>query len=139
MFKVMIVDDSEINLKTVANLLEKQLNFPVSLYTFLTGIEAKERFIFIQPDLVITDIYMPEFNGFELIDYIKELSKTPVLALSSGIFDCGNGRGGERGSAESALEQAKERGADYTLSKSDMTKGLIPLVNEIYQQSLVLS
>ncbi|WDE13991.1 response regulator [Thalassomonas haliotis] len=139
MFKVMIVDDSEINLKTVKNLLEKQLKFPVCFYTFLTGIEAKERFIFIQPDLVITDIYMPEFNGFELIDYIKELSKTPILALSSGIFDCGNGRGGERGSAESALEQAKEKGADYTLSKSDMANALIPMVNDIYQQSLVLS
>ncbi|WDE03180.1 response regulator [Thalassomonas viridans] len=139
MFKVMIVDDSEIILKTVEKLLQQELNFPVSLYTFLNAVEAKERFIFIQPDLVITDIYMPEFNGFQLIDYIKELSKTPILALSSGIFDCGNGRGGERGSAESALEQAKDKGADYTLSKSDMTKGLIPLVNKIYRQSLVVS
>ncbi|WP_281560565.1 response regulator [Thalassomonas sp. RHCl1] len=139
MFKVMIVDDSEICLKTVHNLLNKQLDFPASFSTFLSGREAKERFIFIQPDLVITDIYMPEYNGFELITYIKELTKTPVLALSSGIFDCGNGRGGERGSAESALEQAKEKGADYTLCKADMTNGLAPLVNKIYQQSLVLN
>lgn len=132
MFKIMLVDDSEIHLKTITNILEKKLNTPIRFFTFLSGTEARDRFIFIEPDLVITDIYMPEFNGFDLIAYIRELSKTPILALSSGIFECGNGRGGERGSADSVLEQALIKGADYTLNKADINTKLIPLVNAIY-------
>jgi two-component system KDP operon response regulator KdpE len=46
------------------------------------GLEGLNRFEAEQPDLVISDLVMPEMNGLELTRAIRSLSQTPIIVLS---------------------------------------------------------
>ena len=82
--KIVAVDDSSIVLK----MLEKVLGKKYELHAFVTGARAlqflkdKDR----KPDLIILDIDMPEINGYEMLEQIKEmehLGDVPVIFLTS--------------------------------------------------------
>ena len=46
------------------------------------GIEGLERFESGRPDLIITDLAMPEMNGLELTQAVRRLDRTPIIVLS---------------------------------------------------------
>jgi two-component system, OmpR family, KDP operon response regulator KdpE len=46
------------------------------------GIEALDLFLKIQPELVITDLAMPDMDGIELTRALRERSDVPVIVLS---------------------------------------------------------
>jgi CheY-like chemotaxis protein len=46
------------------------------------GIEAFELFRTMNPDLIISDLAMPEMGGIELTRAIRRLSETPIIVLS---------------------------------------------------------
>ena len=46
------------------------------------GLEAFARFEADHPDLVITDLAMPEMNGLELTRAIRDVAETPIIVLS---------------------------------------------------------
>jgi DNA-binding response OmpR family regulator len=47
------------------------------------GRQALRRFFETRPDLVILDVTMPEIDGWETLDRIRELSDVPVLMLTA--------------------------------------------------------
>ena len=52
--------------------------------SFQNGMRAKEAiFEIIQFDLIILDVMLPEYSGFDLCKDIRELSDVPVLFLSA--------------------------------------------------------
>ena len=60
--------------------------------TVLNGKEALEKFQKNKYDVVLTDIEMPEMNGYELAAAIRRLQEdagyaTPVLAITASEFD----------------------------------------------------
>ncbi|MFT5757453.1 MAG: PleD family two-component response regulator [Alteromonadaceae bacterium] len=124
MLKVMIVDDAKMSLNIVVSILEKESSLDIDIHSFLDSNKAKDNFLSIKPDLVITDIFMPDVDGFELIKYVKLNSDTPVLAISSEKFGSG--------SLDSILKMAKSRGADYVLSKTSLIEDLPALVKNIF-------
>lgn len=80
---IIAVDDSGIILKT----LEKLLSGTYEYHAFSKGMRAlkylKEEDT---PDLIILDIEMPEIDGYEMLDLIREkeeLKQVPVLFLTS--------------------------------------------------------
>lgn len=83
MNKVLIVDDSQTLRHMLSDLLQEN---GMQVIAATNGLEAKE---FIQsnaPDLVITDLIMPEMNGYELCRWIKNepsTQKIPVLICST--------------------------------------------------------
>lgn len=81
--KIMIVEDSLTQRMHLEHLLE-QNNFKVSVAE--NGKSALRKIAIELPDLVISDIVMPEMNGFELCNQIKSedrLSNIPVILLTS--------------------------------------------------------
>ncbi len=50
--------------------------------TAANGIEGLERFQADRPDLIITDLAMPEMNGLELTEAVRKLDRTPIIVLS---------------------------------------------------------
>ena len=46
------------------------------------GLEAFDLFKSERPDLIITDLAMPELNGLELTEAVRKLAATPIIVLS---------------------------------------------------------
>jgi response regulator RpfG family c-di-GMP phosphodiesterase len=80
---VMVVDDSKVVLKIVEKGLA-EAGFRVIIAE--NGKKALNLLETIQPDLILTDIEMPDINGFEFCGTVHmnpELSTVPIVAMSS--------------------------------------------------------
>ncbi|MCX8027207.1 MAG: diguanylate cyclase [Thermodesulfovibrionales bacterium] len=77
--KVLVVDDSSVQRDTMARMLTQQL------YKVLTAKSGKEAISIINnnPDikLMITDYYMPDVDGFELVNTIRHTFKKDSMAI----------------------------------------------------------
>jgi signal transduction histidine kinase/DNA-binding LytR/AlgR family response regulator len=82
--KILVVDDQILN-RTVVYEILTPLGFVIS--EAKNGREGLEKLPEVKPDLVMTDIMMPEMDGYELARKIRELySETvPVLAVSASV------------------------------------------------------
>ncbi|MFM7425736.1 MAG: PleD family two-component system response regulator [Elainella sp.] len=83
MSTVLVVDDSQTVRQLLSELLQKG---GLTVVEAANGIEAKQKIQAKAPDLVITDLIMPEMNGYELCRWIKNdptMQKVPVLICST--------------------------------------------------------
>ncbi len=123
MNKILIIDDDHIVRKIVEKSLKKNGYEVICAYN---GKNAVELISDSPPDLIITDILMPEKDGVELITEMKrEYLGMKIIAMS----------GGGRINAENHLKIAKQLGADATLSKPFTTDLLLSTVNEVLENN----
>jgi YesN/AraC family two-component response regulator len=54
------------------------------VYIAKDGEEGLRLYQKVSPDIVLTDMYMPKMNGFEMATKIKTLKSTQVIGLFSG-------------------------------------------------------
>ncbi len=83
MVKVLVVDDSPMVLEMVSAHL-KQHGMEVTEAN--NGAEAVEKLKAFTPDLVVTDVVMPQMNGYELCRWIKNNASTknvPVIMCTT--------------------------------------------------------
>ncbi|MBF2079712.1 MAG: response regulator [Synechococcales cyanobacterium T60_A2020_003] len=83
MSTVLIVDDSQTLRHMLSELLRDQ---GIEVIEATNGVEAQEKIQQRLPDLVITDLIMPQMNGYELCRWIKNEAKTkdlPVLVCTT--------------------------------------------------------
>lgn len=79
MKRILIVDDE----RQIIRMLRASLQS--SGYEVLTagnGFEGLEKFQSGRPDLIVTDLAMPEMNGLELTQAVRQLDRTPIIVLS---------------------------------------------------------
>ena len=79
MKRILVVDDE----KQITRMLRASLQssgYQVS--TADNGLQAYERFEAEHPDLIITDLAMPEMTGLELTRAIRKIALTPIIVLS---------------------------------------------------------
>jgi two-component system, chemotaxis family, chemotaxis protein CheY len=79
----LVVDDSMLIRHTVCRFLEER-GFEVESAS--DGLQALEMLAKIQPDLIITDLQMPNMNGSDLITALKagkRTSRIPIVLLAS--------------------------------------------------------
>ena len=86
---ILLVEDNDINLEIMYSQLTS-LDYKVD--TAVNGREALAKFQKQKYDVVLTDIEMPQMNGYELTAAIRRLGKdagnaTPVLAITASEFD----------------------------------------------------
>jgi len=82
---IAVCDDSKVFRMRIIQALEHE---NLAYIEFVNGREAKEAIVDqrIKVDLLITDVYMPEMNGTDLVRHIRlhfSLNELPILALSS--------------------------------------------------------
>jgi signal transduction histidine kinase/DNA-binding response OmpR family regulator len=85
--KILVVDDREENRFVLVDLL-MPLGFEIS--EAWDGREGLEKVHEFKPDLIITDLVMPNMDGFELIRKVKQLpefQQLPILAESASVLD----------------------------------------------------
>jgi two-component system KDP operon response regulator KdpE len=77
--RILVVDDERQITRVLRTSLQSS-GYEVSVAN--DGAEALEMFKTLSPDLVITDLAMPEMGGIELTRAIRRLGETPVIVLS---------------------------------------------------------
>ncbi|MBW3110998.1 response regulator transcription factor [Bacillus sp. MCCB 382] len=78
--KVLLVDDEE-NIVDVCSRYLIREGYDVS--TASNGIEAIKRYHSFNPDIVILDIMMPEMDGWQVAEKIREDHDTPIIMLTA--------------------------------------------------------
>ncbi|MEG4942351.1 PAS domain S-box protein [Microcoleus sp. F4-D5] len=95
--KIVVIDDKWANRSVISNLLSP-IGFEV--YEANDGQEGWEKILEVQPDLIVTDLLMPELDGFELIKRVREsesLKDTVIIVSSASVFETDQYRSLEAG------------------------------------------
>lgn len=79
MKRILVVDDEP----QITRMLRASLqSSSYTVDTAANGLQGYERFEAARPDLVITDLAMPEMNGLELTEALRRVAETPIIVLS---------------------------------------------------------
>jgi CheY-like chemotaxis protein/anti-sigma regulatory factor (Ser/Thr protein kinase) len=117
MTNVLVVDDSAVDRKLAGSLLER--NYSATVTYAAHGADALNQMRQRQPDLVVTDLQMPEMNGLELVTAVRsQFPLVPVILMTA------------QGSEEIAV-QALQKGAASYLPKSRLTNDLLETVENV--------
>ncbi|MBN2709067.1 MAG: Hpt domain-containing protein [Calditrichaceae bacterium] len=114
---ILVVDDSVSVRKFVSSILEKH---GFDAQTADSGALALESISKSKPDLVITDLEMPNMDGFTLITEMrddKDLTEIPIIILTGK-------------SSDEQQKEGMERGADAYITKPFKEEELIRIVND---------
>ena len=121
MLRFLVIDDDRIVVETLALLLKSRGH---SVITALGGEEGLVLCNAEAPDIVVTDILMPECDGLEVIKAIRKTqSETKIVAMSAGglLYK------------QDVLRIARRMGADEVLTKpfsaDEVFDVLAPLVD----------
>jgi len=117
--RVLLIDDDAALLKLMADA------FTAAGYTTLTAENGRKGLNLLdsyQPDLVVTDIVMPEMEGIGAILQIRRRPRPPKIIAISGA-----GFGGRR----DYLSWAKHLGADEVLAKPFRMSQIVALSNRL--------
>ena len=122
MATILIIDDEK---AILGFLKERLLDEGFSVLTASDGKEGMNLFNSNQVDLVITDIIMPDQDGFLTIMGLKKTCPDiKIIAIS----------GGGRGLPEYYLDTAKGFGAKYAFEKPFKTSELVEAVHELLKE-----
>ncbi len=122
--KVLLIDDDLTQLKLLEGLLKK-LGF--SVLSFQSSVQALMSIAADSPpDLVITDIYMPELNGWDLCRYLRSdlmpyTQNVPILIVSSVFL------------GEGILKTAQEVGADDFIEMPIVPERLFSIIKNVFE------
>lgn len=72
LLNILLVDDEYIVLKGLEMILTEQTEVKLKVVTAMDAADALEKLSSFRPDVMITDINMPEANGFELIGQVQQ-------------------------------------------------------------------
>ena len=84
MKRILIVED-DTSLRRVLEIRLKGYNFDI--YTAEDGLDGLAQFERYNPDLVLTDIKMPNMDGFELIEKLKKINKNSLIIVMTAFSD----------------------------------------------------
>ena len=115
--RVLVVDDTAVDRRLAGGILEKDLELDVSYAE--DGSEALQKIGHELPDLVLTDLQMPNLDGLELVNHITEqYPNLPVVLMTA------------HGS-ETIAAQALANGAACYVPKNDLAESLLETVSQI--------
>lgn len=111
---VLVVDDTAVDRFLAGAIIEERPGWTAKYAE--DGRQALESLRNSTPDLVLTDLQMPEINGLELVEAIRrEFSAVPVILMTA------------HGSEDIAVA-ALQKGAASYVSKQNLAKDLVPTV-----------
>ena len=120
MKRIIVIDDDNKGNLMVCRILEKE-GYQVS--TACNGAEGLKMIMKERPDLVITDLYMPEKDGLETIMELRQTDKElRILAISGGCAKI---------NMADILDTAEMFGADAIMAKPFQLESFLDKVKEL--------
>lgn len=92
--RILVVDDEERMVRFIRLNLEHD-GFQVS--EAFNGRQAVQRLRDVNPDLILLDVMMPDLDGFEVLEMVREISNVPVIMLTAKSEEDDRVRGLEKG------------------------------------------
>lgn len=121
MYKILLVDDSATDRRLIEGLLKKSLHFEVE--TASDGLIALEKIQASVPDIVVTDMQMPNMDGMQLVENVRRSYPwVPVVLITAA-------------GSEEIASQALQRGAAGYVPKARCNE----LLNETLDHVLELT
>jgi CheY-like chemotaxis protein len=114
--RILVVDDSELDRRFAAGLLE---NTAYEVVFAENGVKAMESIERQAPDLMLTDLKMPEMDGLELVTNAR--LRVPYLPI---ILMTAHG-------SEAIAAQALQQGAASYVPKAELAQKLLPTLDEL--------
>ncbi len=121
--KILLADDS-ITIQKVVELTFSDGDYEVTAVN--NGAKAVQKLAEMRPDIILSDIIMPEKNGYEVCEYVKshpEFRNIPVVLLT-GTFEPFD------------PDRAEKAGCDAVVTKPFESQSLIHKVEELIAQAL---
>ncbi|WP_276368886.1 response regulator [Chryseolinea sp. H1M3-3] len=118
MNKVLLVEDTPSLATEIMDILRME-DFDVSLA--INGLDALNKLRIQLSDIVISDLFMPEIDGFQLITELKnddKLKHIPIIILSART-------------TSDTIEKVKELGADLFLQKPCDSRHLVGSIKKV--------
>ena len=113
----LIVDDSAVERRILAGLLRKETHWRIE--EAIDGQDAFDQIVRRPPDVVVTDLQMPEMDGLELVKAVRRDAPLVPVVLVTG-----------QGSEEVAVK-ALEAGAASYVPKSELTRQLVETLESV--------
>lgn len=121
---ILVVDDDGDVRELVCRMLEQDGYRAVSAGS---GRQALEQLDELSPDLVITDVVMPDVDGLEVLLWLRHLSPRPGTVVMSG---------GGRSGPDIYLDTARRLGASAVLRKPFTRAEMLEAVHKVLDRSL---
>lgn len=117
MTSVLVVDDAAVDRRLAGGILEKHGD--ITVHYASNGLEAVGHIEQQVPDVVVTDLQMPEMNGLELVEHVRRrYPLLPVILMTA------------HGSEDIAV-QALQRGAASYVTKANLARDLLDTVENV--------
>ena len=121
--RILVIDDDDLVRDTLARILVRGGYEAVSAKS---GREGIARFRENPPDLIVTDVIMPDQDGIETIVELRQMDPAPpIIAIS----------GGGRAKAMQFLDAAEKLGANKVLSKPVKQADLLAVIAELLSRA----
>jgi two-component system KDP operon response regulator KdpE len=77
---ILLIDDDQTLITLLGDYLRDAGYQPVTVSSAMSGLQAFDRYL---PDLVILDVMMPEMDGWEVCEHLRERSSVPIIMLTA--------------------------------------------------------
>ncbi len=125
MQRILVIDDDAQIRRVVSRILADAAYEVVQAEE---GREGLKQMLTFKPDLILTDIIMPEMEGIEFIHHVRKIvPKAKVIAMSGGTH---------RSKADLLLYMAQSLGADIVLEKPFGAEALLAAVRGLLPAAL---
>jgi DNA-binding response OmpR family regulator len=117
--RILVVDDEERMVRFIRLNLEHD-GFQVS--EAFNGKQAVQRLRDVNPDLILLDVMMPDLDGFEVLEMVREISNVPVIMLTA------------KGEEDDRV-RGLEKGADDYITKPFSPRELVSRVRAVLRRT----
>jgi DNA-binding response OmpR family regulator len=121
--KILVVDDEERMVRFIRLNLEHDGFVVIEAFN---GKQALERLRDATPDLILLDVMMPDLNGFEVLEMVREISNVPVIMLTA------------KGEEDDRVH-GLEKGADDYITKPFSPRELVSRIKAVLRRTEGLS
>jgi DNA-binding NtrC family response regulator len=120
--RILIIDDEQSIRRTLREILEYE---KYQVEDAETGMEGLQKISEQDFDVILCDIKMPEMDGIETLEGIRQITDCPVIMISG------------HGTIETAVEAIKKGAYDYIAKPPDLNRLLITIKNALDKSQLI--
>lgn len=127
MYRILIVDDEQLIREGLRKIIDWDEHGLEIVGEASNGMEALEAFNVLKPDILLTDIKMPLFDGLKLIKSVREVSSRTKIIIISGFNDFQY--------VKEALKYGVENYIIKPISKEELSSTLVSAVEKIQSET----